>query len=170
MNLEVISKIDFDKIINIKFNNILDGFKKYSHIELSPINEEDEEDENKFIRTIERFYEINEGNLIVDFYKEKLNYESIKYIKSNLDLEDNVCLDEILDFTNENDYFYKVKNKKYLRLLTKLCTRELFFITFYFYKNPVTLWGNYNLKFPLFYDDSTNIIDYISISKINKLY
>ena len=85
-------------------------------------------------------------------------------------MEDNIVFDKFIDLVNENNNYYKINDKKLIKLLTKLCTRELYFITFYFYKNPVTIWGNYNLKFPLFYEDNTNIKDYIDISKINNLY
>ncbi len=169
MNLEVINNKDFINIIKIRFNNILYGFDNYNYIELSCKSNKYESEEN-FIRAIESFYEINDGNLIIDFYKNRLNKDSITFIKSNLDMEDNIVFDKFIDLVNENNNYYKINDKKLIKLLTKLCTRELYFITFYFYKNPVTIWGNYNLKFPLFYEDNTNIKDYIDISKINNLY
>lgn len=170
MDFEIIRKSDFNRIIKIKFDNILDGFDKYNYIDLESVNENKSLIEDDFIKTLEGFYRLNEGNLIIDFYKNKLNQESINFIKNNLDFEDKKSFDDLINFTNENDCFYKLNHEKYIKLLTKLCTRELFFITFYFYKYPITLWGNYNLKFPLFYDESTNISDYISIARINKLY
>lgn len=170
MKFEVVSKSDFDKVIKIKFNNILDGFDKYNYIDLSPITENKNEGEELFINAVESFYELNDGNLIIDFYKNKLNEDSINYIMDNLDFEDNRYFDELLNFSSKSDYFYKVKDKKYIKLLTRLCVKELYFITFYFYKYPITLWGNYNLKFPLFYGKNTNISDYIRIARINKLY
>ena len=169
MSFEVISNERFENLIEIKFKNILDGFNSYNYIELSSkgcINNAEED----FIKAIEYFYEINEGNLIIDFYKKNLDENSIDYIKKNLDDEDNIYFDELIELSNNIDIFYKVNSKKYIKLLTKLCTRELYFITFYFYKDPVTIWGNYNLKFPLFYNEKTNLDCYIKISKINKIY
>ena len=172
MSLEPINNFNFKNIINIRFNNILDGFDNYKYIELSPINNErlDKENEENFIKALEEFYDINAGNLIIDFYKNKLNYESINFIKNNLSIEDNILFEEVINEVNDNDTYYKVNNKIYIKLLTKLCTRELFFITFYFYKYPTTIWGNYNLRFPLFYNDIENISKYIKIAQINKLY
>lgn len=170
MNFEIIKKSDFDRIIKIKFDNILDGFDKYNYIDLESVNENKSLIEDDFIKTLDGFFKLNEGNLIIDFYKNKLNEESINFIKNNLDFDDRKLFDDLINFTNDEDCFYKLNDNKYIKLLTKLCTRELFFITFYFYKYPITLWGNYNLKFPLFYDESTSISDYISIARINKLY
>lgn len=169
MFLEPINNCNFDSIINIKFNNILEGFDNYKYIELSPINK-NLKFEDSFIKTFEEFYDINEGHLIIDFYKNKLNDDSISFIKENLCKEDNLLFDKIIEMINNNDNYYKVNDVKYIKLFIKLCTRELFFITFYFYKYPVAIWGNYNLQFPLFYNENSNINQYVKIAQINKLY
>lgn len=169
MDLNIIKKSDFENIIKIKFNNILDGFEEYNYIELSSNKKDKNEVELDFIKSIEMFFDLNEGSLLIDFYKDRLTNESVRFIKNNLDKEDIDSFDELLKLVNNEDIYYKVENKKYIKLITKLCTRELFFITFYFYKFPVTLWGNYNLSFPLFFDDNDKIYDYVNIAKINNL-
>ncbi len=169
MSLEVVNNLNFKNIITVRFNNIIEGFDNYKYIELSPVNIEGENEEN-FIKAFEEFYDINEGSLIIDFYKNKMDYKSINFIKNNLSIEDNILFDKIINEISDNNIYYKINNKNYIRLLTRLCTRELFFITFYFYKYPVTIWGNYNLKFPLFYEDNKYINEYIKIAQTNKLY
>lgn len=163
MSLEVLEKKDFEKIIKIKFNNILEGLDKYEHIELTSSKNSIVDIESEFINIIESFFDLNDGKLIIDFYKKNLNEESIEYIKRNLDFEDIKIFDELFDFCDNENIYYSIKSKKYLRLLIKLNTRELFFITFYFYKYPITIWGNYNLKFPMFYDKNSSIKNYINI-------
>ena len=69
MDLEIVNKNDFKKVITIRFDNILDGFDRYNYIELSPRDEVKNDSEEYFIKTVEAFYEVNEGNLIIDFYK-----------------------------------------------------------------------------------------------------
>ena len=94
MSFEIISNERFENLIEIKFKNILDGFNSYNYIELSSkgcINNAEED----FIKAIEYFYEINEGNLIIDFYKKNLDENSIDYIKKNLDDEDKKLLEKI---------------------------------------------------------------------------
>ena len=98
MFLKPINKCNFDSIINIKFNNILEGFDNYKYIELSPIYI-NLKFEDSFIKTFEEFYDINEGHLIIDFYKNKLNDESISYIKENLSKEDNLLFDKIISYS-----------------------------------------------------------------------
>lgn len=171
MGIKAISKTDFDKIIKIKFNNILDGFESFKYVELySRKEKKNNEIEEDFIKTLESFFNLNnaENKIIIDFYKNKLNADSIRFIEDNLNLDEMKLFNEILNSGSENDIFFELNDKKYIRLLTKLCTRELFFITFYFTKGPVTIWGNYNLKFQLFYNDN-NIDDYLNIAKTNNL-
>ena len=176
MGIKAISKADFDKIIKIKFDNILEGFDKFNYVELySRKDKEKIEIEEDFIKTLESFFYLNydENKIIVDFYKNKLDKDSIEFIENNLDLEEIKIFNEILNSGTINDMFFEISDKKYIKLLTKLCTRELFFITFYFTKGPVTIWGNYNLKFPLFYDKDNiyegNIKNYFNIAKSNNL-
>lgn len=163
MSIEVLKRKDFERIIKIKFNNILDGLDRYEHIELSSSKNSRVDIESEFINIIESFFALNDGKLIIDFYKQNLNEESIEYIKKNLDIEDIKVFDELFDFCDNENIYYSINSKKYLSLLVKLNTRELFFTTFYFYKYPITIWGNYNFKFPIFYDKYSSIKNYINI-------
>ncbi|MGG7143188.1 hypothetical protein ACQPVP_06945 [Clostridium nigeriense] len=169
MDLKIINQMEFENIIKVKFNNILDGFDNYDCIELYSNKNNKKEAELNFIKSIEMFFDLNEGFLIIDFYKNNLNNENINFIKRNLDNEDIKIFDKLLKLMNEQNIYYKIENKKYINLLTKLCTRELFFITFYFYKFHCTIWGNYNMRFPLFYNYFDDINDYLNIAKINDL-
>lgn len=168
MCVEVVSKIDFNKAVNIKFKNILVGFDQYNYIDIHSLKNKKDEIEFDYIKSVEEFYDLNEGELIIDFYKSNLNEDSIENIKSNLDLNDITYFNNILNCVDNDNIYYKIKEKKYISLLIKLCTRELFFITFYFYKYPATLWGNYNLNFPLFYEGDY-IDKYLTILKSNTL-
>lgn len=47
----------------------------------------------------------------------------------------------------------------------KLSLREVFFSTFYMLDYEVTIWGNYNKKFPVFYKDNEAISIYEKIAK-----
>ena len=170
MCIEIIAKIDFDEIIKIKFKNILEGLNNYNYVDIYSLKNKKDEIELDYIKSIEDFYELNEGNLIIDFYKRNLTIDSINFIKSKLDLKDIKYFDELMNILDNENIHYKINDKKYISLLTKLCTRELFFITFYFYKYPATLWGNYNLKFPLFYNENSKIDQYLNILKTNNLF
>lgn len=173
MGIKAVKKIDFDKVVNIKFDNILIGFDNYSFIELTPKKGKPfnmiEED---FIRTFESYFnEVSfESRLLIDFYKHRLNEESIKIIESNLNIKEQELLHNILNEGDKDDIYFEIRDKNYIKLLVKLCTRELFFVTFYFTKDKLTIWGNYNLRFPIFYNKSSNINEYLEIAKSNDLF
>lgn len=169
MCVEVVSEKEFNESIKIKFNNILDGFDSYSYVDIHSIKDKNEEIELDYIKSIEEFYDLNEGDLIIDFYKNNLTKDSIDFIKNNLEVNDIIYFDKLINVMNNENIYYRIKDKNYLPILIKLCTRELFFITFYFYKYPVTLWGNYNLRFPLFYNKDSYIHFYKTILKRNSL-
>lgn len=173
MGVKSLNNEEAEKMINIKVCNVLEGFNKYKYVELFP--KEDKKIkivEEDFINTIEEFFDLNsnEDKLIIDFYKNKLDHDSIKFIYDNIDFQERKLFNDILNEGSSNSIFFEIRDRKYIKLLTKLCTRELFFITFYFTKGPILLWGNYNFKFPLFYNDEKNIKEYIDIAKSNNLF
>lgn len=159
MFVEVIGKETFNNKIKIRFNNIIEGFEKFNYFNIIP-KENDEliEQEKKFIKLIKEFSKINSSTVIIDFYKNRLNKEAINIIKANLRSEEFNIINKILNTGSSEDVYFQINNIDYLDPLVKLCTREIFFITFYFDKG--TLWGNYNMTFPFFYESKEAIADY----------
>lgn len=162
-----ISTEEFNLKVSLKFNNILEGYNKFKVIELYP-NNKVKDGEVAYISLIREIFEKDKA-LIIDFYKNNLSEESINFIKENIDLKDNILLNEILNKDSGDRIYFEIQNEKYLDLLTKLNTRELFFVTFYFYKSNITIWGNYNMKFPLFYENNDKIDEYLNIAKSKNL-
>lgn len=171
MGIRSIKREEFNSLVELRFNSILEGFNNYSYRHLTPIYEKKFLIlEKNFINTLECFFDLNHDNkIIVDFYKNRLNEDSIKILKDNLNYNEQILLDNILNEGSKDDIFFEVNDKRYIALFTKLCTRELFFITFYFTKGPITIWGNYNLKFPLFYCNEYSIQEYLKIARDNDL-
>ena len=54
-------------------------------------------------------------------------------------------------------------------LIAKLNTKEILFSTIYFGKEKITIWGNYNKHFPVFYTDDKIYNKYKLIAEKNKL-
>lgn len=49
---------------------------------------------------------------------------------------------------------YYPLDDKLMRFLLEITAKELLFSTFYFTRYPCTVWGNYGLRFPVFFRDS----------------
>ncbi|QHQ59466.1 hypothetical protein Ana3638_00520 [Anaerocolumna sedimenticola] len=91
-----------------------------------------------------------EAEVYADFYYPNLSIEQrngfLKALsKENLD---------IFKKYNWPDKIYIGLNSELLDFLLDITMDELLFCSFYFTRFPCTVWGNYNLTFPVFFKDS----------------
>ena len=158
-----ISNQEFNSMVNIRFKNILDGFNLFKNFTIEADNIED--GENKLIKFIETIFEKNNNEGFVDFYINKLSPEDKEKLISLISKEDRELLKSHLSLQPNNGVYYKLINKDLIPFLTRLNTRELFFVTFYFSNKPITIWGNYNMKFPCFFSSEEDFDFYYDLSK-----
>ena len=165
MNIKAISKEEFYNKNVIYFNNILDGFNNYDYIQLSPKGTSYEEVEKSYLGFIEELFYLNNNKVIIDFYKNKLDENGIKFIENRVSNEDKKLFNSLINCGNKDSIFFEIRDDSYINLLTMLNLKEIFFISFYFDKIKSTLWGNYNYAFPLFYDNKESEEKYKKIAE-----
>lgn len=177
MNIGItpISKENFNNNVKIRFKNILDGFNNYNYRSLTAKDITNFKfNEDAFIKFIEEAYKLNKNkskiqSCYIDFYLKDLNDDDYNKLLEGLDSEDKERLNYIKTISSEkktfNTEYFEVNDISIITLLTKMCTRELFFITFYFTAIPLTIWGNYNLNFPIFFEDDSVLDKYINIAE-----
>lgn len=158
-----ISNERFNNIVNIRFKNILDGFNLFKNFTLDADNIED--GESKLIKFIETIFKDNNNEGYVDFYINKLSSKDKEKLISLSFEEDREILKSHLSLEPSNSVYYKLTDKDLIPFLVRLSTRELFFVTFYFSNKPITIWGNYNMKFPCFFNSDEDFDFYCSLSK-----
>ena len=158
-----ISDHEFKKNVNIHFNNILDGFDLFDNFTIDAVNIE--VGENKLIKFVEEVFEKNNSEAYIDFYINKISDEDKNLLRKLVPEEDSKTLELHLNSETHNGVFYLLNNKSLIPFLVRLNTREIFFTTFYFTNKPITIWGNYNLKFPCFVDSKKNLDLYLNLSK-----
>lgn len=158
-----ISNEEFNNIINIRFKNILDGSNLFKNFTIEANNIED--GENKLIKFIETIFEKNNNEGFLDFYINKLSPEDKGKLISLISEDYREILKLHLSLEPSNSVFYKLTNKELIPFLVRLNTKELFFVTFYFSNKPITKWGNYNMKFPCFFDSEYDFDFYYDLSK-----
>lgn len=165
---------NIDEIVTIRFNNILKGMNTYKNYILEPYIEDDPHaKENNYVEFIKECFRINrlvnkEAPLVIDFYISRLNDDQYRNLLSIINDEDKVILEYLYKNKTEFNYYY-ILDEKILDFFIRLCTRELFFVTFYFIGYEATIWGNYDFKFPIFYKDEDVLKVYKEISYKNKL-
>jgi hypothetical protein len=153
-----ISEENFKEKVDIKFENINDGFDRFDSVMLEGLlNANTEEDIIKFL---ERAFELNgENNSYVDFYLSRLDEDARENLLNILNGEDKQTLKRIMEEIKDETIYFRL-SREVIPLITRLSTRELFFSTFYFTKYPCTIWGNYDMKFPVFFKNKNDIVIY----------
>ncbi|WP_297437737.1 hypothetical protein [uncultured Clostridium sp.] len=181
--IERVSDIDFILDVRVKINNVEEAFTKYKSKVLRvfdvDVNIENEKVfldnrgiyEDSFISFMKRCYRLNKDRgMIFDFYTNRLDGEVLEKIKKELTDTEVILFNELVEMTELRGKYFKVLNIDILEILVKLCIRELFFITFYLLDDNITIWGNYNMKFPIFYNNDTDIQEYVNVARDNKLF
>ena len=159
-----ISNDEFKNAVNIRFNNILDGFDLFKNFTIEA-NTIENDGESKLIKFIETIFEENNSEAYVDFYLNKISNEDKEKLISLISNEDREILKLHLNIDPHDGVFYKLKNKALIPFLVRLNTRELFFVTFYFINKPITIWGNYDMKFPCFFSKQKDFDFYYTLAK-----
>lgn len=137
-----------NKILYIE--DINEGLKKYSNAILKiDLNKEGEENFIKFL------YEIDEY-IIVDYYGNIINDSAFMKMVETLDKEEKSYLLDLKE-KGYKEIFYSNIEEKFLKILINLSINEILFSSFYL-KN-MTIWGNYNGKFIMFFNRKINIKD-----------
>lgn len=186
--IEEVSKIDFINEVEIKISDIEAGLKRYKskilsiHNKKLTVEEEknftineigmlNSKEENKFIDFMQKAYELNNNKgAIIDFYINRLDDNSISNIAERLEGRSKELFLEIVKEMSGDTVYFKVLDKEIIELITKLNTRELFFCTVYFLDTPLTVWGNYNLEFPIFYKEEEGLETYKELIDKSGLY
>lgn len=158
-----ISDDEFKSKINTRFNNIIDGFNSFQNFTLEALDVED--GENKLISFVEKVFENNNSKAYIDFYISKLSESDKKKLIELIPIEDIKILELHLNTIKHDGIFYALRDKSLIPFLVRLNTREIFFVTFYFFNKPITIWGNYDMKFPCFFNNQKDLEFYYEISK-----
>lgn len=97
-----ISTIDFNNTINIKFNNILDGFDFFKNFTIDGNVTCGEE---KIITFIEKIFEENIDDTYIDFYINRISSEDKSHLMNLISDNDKNTLREFMNITHDGVYF-----------------------------------------------------------------
>ncbi|WP_346928138.1 hypothetical protein [Clostridium sp.] len=158
-----VDKENFKELVKIRFNNINEGFNNFKSAMLE--SETLEEAEKNIIKFMEEAIILNgEDNSYVDLYFSTLEKEDKERLIGLLEEKDKETMESIKDILDKDTIYFRL-TKDIIPFITRLSTREVLFCTIYFTKYPLTIWGNYNKKFPCFFNDDKILGLYSDISK-----
>lgn len=136
----------FKKSVKIRFDNINEGLERFNHEILEIKNE------NELIQYIENLYDENGfDNFYVDLYLNRIDKNNENQFIDMLCEEDKSTYENVKKEYDNSTVYYKI-DKSLIPFITRLSTREVLFTTIYLTKNNKTIWGNYDMKFPIFYE------------------
>jgi len=159
--LEAVSEELFKAKVKIRFSSINEGFDKFQNFILKSKGEESKNtDEQKFIEFIDKVFQLNgQENSYIDFYLSKLDKKVKENLFTSLNEEDKAILKRHINEIEDETIYFRLQ-RELIPFITRLCIREILFSTFYFTKFPCTIWGNYNMRFPIFFDNVDNVNKY----------
>ncbi|MBQ5695106.1 MAG: hypothetical protein IIV48_00420 [Clostridium sp.] len=162
-----VNESDFKNKIEIRFDNITEGFNKFKSKTLK--SNEENEFEKQFIDFLKKAVIINGvENSYVDFYYNLLSQEDKKRLNESIDDADKLFIKEFEKKNSKAGIYFNLTLES-IPLIAKLNTKEILFSTIYFGKEKITIWGNYNKQFPVFYTDDKIYNKYKLIAEKNKL-
>lgn len=130
---------------------IQDGFDMY-HYEVLEGNEE------YLAEKIRELFKRNGvENSFVDFYYGRLTKTEKESVNQFLNQKQKDYIESLA--LKETDIYFQLDDML-LEITMHLSAKEALFSTFYFTKYKCTIWGNYNLKYPIFYENEEhNTVD-----------
>lgn len=135
-------------------DTVEEGFRHYLHEILERTAEE--------YRTL--FFELMAINGMshsyADFYYGNLSSAEQEAFLSCLNENQRAYLNQI---TVVKGRVYYPLNESLLIFLSDITAQELLFSTFYFTKYPCTVWGNYGLKYPIFFQNNEAKLRYVHL-------
>ena len=141
-----ISEEDFKQNVRIYFDNISEGFSKFKHDMIEGKSEE------QLIEYMQNVYDENSfDNFYIDLYLNRIDEANEDKFISMLCDEDKKTYEAIKKEYDSSTVYYKI-DKSLIPFITRLSTREILFCTIYLTKTNKTIWGNYEMKFPVFYE------------------
>ena len=162
-----VNENDFKEKVNIKFNNITEGINRFNNKVLESNNSYDFE--QCMIGFLEEAVKLNGvENSYVDFYFNVLEEDAKIRFKELLNCEDKEFINKFEDENSEAGIYFNLTLES-IPFIVRITTKEVLFSTIYFTKEPFTIWGNYNKKFPVFYKEKSVYNKYENIAKSFKL-
>lgn len=141
-----ISEEIFKASVKVRFNSINEGFNRFNHEILEG------KSEAALIEYIENLYDENGfDNFYVDLYFNRIDKSNEEQFIDALCEEDKSTYENIKKEYDDSTVYYKI-DKSLIPFITRLSTRELLFTTIYLTKSNKTIWGNYDMKFPIFHE------------------
>lgn len=153
------------------FDHLLDEDEVIAFYDSNSVDENFSNNEKKYLNYIEQVFEGLPTEIFVEIEMEELSNSKIIEILNCLDYEDkNLWIEFIKKLDNANSKLIKLDSKNELKMFFKIITRELTSPIFHFENGKVNLLGNFDLFFPIFFENNDLVDKYKGIALKNNLH
>lgn len=158
-----VNENDFKDKVNIRFNSITEGINRFDNKTLE--SNDSYNFEEGIINFLQEALKLNGvENSYIDFYYNVLEEGAKIRFKELLNSEDKEFIEKFECKNSEGGIYYNLTLES-IPFIARITTNEVLFSTIYFTKEPFTIWGNYNKKFPVFYKDKDVYDKYKNIAE-----
>jgi hypothetical protein len=194
-NIPLLKPVDFDfrEIFIVNLSNGIDEYfdvvmKKYPHAILDVFEHTlDKSDpriellsneyfrlsqEYKYLNFIEEVFSLNDKKCYIDIVFEKNSCLSFKRELCKLDeIDKYILLHQLISFSNANHKKnYLIDDVNLAKMFIRGMLREYWQYSLYFDKNPLILFGNYDLSLPIVCKNENDMKTYEKIANKHGLY
>ena len=148
------------------FDHLLEENEVIDYYESNDDDSNFAKNEKKYLKFIEEIFEFSDLPIFVEFDIENLSNSKIIEILNILDYQDkNNWINFAKNINNSKSNFFEIENIDELKMFFKIMARESDFPTIHFENGKVNLLGNYDLFFPLFFEDVELLEKYQKIAE-----
>lgn len=136
----------------VLLTNIQTGLEDFPHIILKKT-------ETGYLDLLKKMIELNgPKHSYADFYWGRLLEEERNRLASSFpDSKKQLWMKLIRSFSiTEKDLYFTLEDPLFLEMLNFLTCKEILFSSFYFTRFPCTVWGNFNLSYPIIFRDNAS--------------
>lgn len=153
------------------FDHLLEEDEVIDYYNSNDIDSNYAKNEKKYLNFIEDIFKFSNVTTCVEFDIENLSNSKIIEILNILDYHDkNYWIDFIKHINNSKSNFFQIDDIGELKMFFKIMARESAFPTIHFEDGKVNMLGNYDLFFPLFFNDTKTFEKYQKIAEKHNLH
>ncbi len=153
------------------FDHLLNEEEVIEFYDSNSVEENFSENEMRYFNFIAEVFESSLTQIFIEIEMDELSNSKIIEILNILDFEDkNIWIEFVKKLDNANSKLIRIDSKKELKMFFKIITRELTSPIFHFENGKVNLLGNFDLFFPMFFENNELVNKYKGIALKNNLH
>jgi hypothetical protein len=153
------------------FDHLLNEEEVVEFYNSNSVEENFSNNELGYLNFIAEVFESSSTQIFIEMEMEELSNSKIIEILNILDFEDkNIWIEFVKKLDNANSKLIRIDSKKEIKMFFKIITRESNSPIFHFENGKVNLLGNFDLFFPMFFENNELVDKYKELALKHNLH